>query len=205
MFRIFCLCLALVALPAAAEIGMREGVTPVRKLPPVQNTAHLVRLDVPQVSQGRDPICVPTSAAMILAYYGAHHDKWALKRLAESHKPKSKRNADFTYWADMQKGLRKLGSSWQIRSYPRSDAGFDRGLRDIRAALRKGRPVMIDVHLDVGHTFVVTGFDDAGGRVFIRDPLLTRSQMRVLSYATLRENWHNHRFGPDRSAFFTQP
>ena len=104
----------------------------------------------------------------------------------------------------MQKGLRQIGRNWRIRNYARTDAGFTKGFGDIRKSLRQGRPVMIDVHLDVGHTFVIIGFDDAQELVYIRDPLLRSSQVRRLTYEDLRQNWHNHRFGPGRVAMFSK-
>lgn len=189
---------------ATAEIGWREGVANRSQIPHPIISRELVVLDVPHISQGSNPLCVPTSSAMILAYYGEDHDKWDLKKLAENYKPASKRNVDFTYWVDMQHAVKEIGRRWTIKSYPKTNGGFSRGLNDIRRSLRAGKPVMIDVHLDVGHTFVLAGFDDAKQLMYIRDPLLRPSQMRVLSYSKLRDDWHNHRFGPDRSAFYTR-
>ena len=189
--------------PSYSEIDRQYGVVRASKLPPPGITATSVYLDVPHRSQGRDPLCVPTSASMILAYFGETIDKRQLKSLAESHKPESQRNTEFTYFKDMQHGLSRLGKRWRIRTYSGTDAGFRKGLRDIRNALRKGRPVMIDVHMEDGHTFVIAGYDDLRQQVFIRDPLLGRAQARVLSYEDLRANWHNHRFGPGRVAMFS--
>lgn len=190
--------------PALAEIGWKQGIVRAKKLPEAGIAPDRVYLDVPHRSQGRDPLCVPTSTSMILAYFGEDHDKRTLKALAENHKPASQRNTEFTYFRDMQHGLRQIGRNWTIRTYKGTDAGFRDGLRDIRAALRQGYPVMIDVHMDAGHTFVVAGYDDARQVVFIRDPLLRASQARILSYQDLRENWHNHRFGPGRVAMFSK-
>ena len=105
----------------------------------------------------------------------------------------------------MQHALREIGENWTIRDYPRTAEGFDRGLEDVKASLRAGNPVMIDVHLDDGHTFVLIGFDDTKKVVYIRDPALNGSDSRVLSYDALAASWHNHRFGPGRSAFFSRP
>jgi uncharacterized protein YvpB len=188
----------------SAEIGWREGVVSRSQVPQPVVSRQLVILDVPHISQGADPLCVPTSSAMILAYYGERHDKWDLKKRAENYKPAAQRNVEFTYWVDMQHAVKALGRRWTIKNYAKTNSGFSRGLSDIRRSLRAGRPVMIDVHLGVGHTFVVAGFDDAKQLVYIRDPLLKKSQMRVLSYATLRDDWHNHRFATNRSAFFSR-
>lgn len=196
--------LILLGLPATAEIGWREGVISRSHVPQPVISRNVVLLDIPHKSQGADPLCVPTSSAMILAYYGENYDKWSLKKLAEGYKPVEQRNRDFTYWVDMQHAIRSVGRKWNIKSYPNTNKGFSRGLKDIRQSLRNGKPVMIDVLLDAGHTFVIAGFNDTEQVVYIRDPLLNRSQMRVLSYVRLREDWHNHRFGPNRSAFFSR-
>ncbi len=167
-------------------------------------SSTLVVLDVPHVRQKPD-YCVPSSTSMVLAYYGRTHSQTDLKMRAEHHKPKSQQNWTFTYWADMQKGLRSLGYNWSIRFYPKTNAGFSKGLADIKRSLKKGRPVMIEVHQGPGHTFVVMGFDNANQVIIVRDPNLPSSRVRQLSYADLRTNWHNHKFGQHRSAFFSKP
>ncbi len=189
---------------ANAEVGWREGAVSHRKLPPPGITESYVRLDVPHIRQGEN-LCVPTSAAMVVQYFGGRIDPVELKAIAEGHKPKSQRNSKFTYWRDANYALRKYGYRWKIRDYPKSSSGFKSGLRDIKASLRKGRPVLIDVHQDEGHTFVVMGFNDEAQVVYIRDPNLPGKQSRILSYAVLKENWHNHRFANNRSAFFAYP
>lgn len=193
--------LLLLAGQAFAEMSFREGQIAHRKLPPAQVSDALVRLDVPHIRQGTN-LCVPTSAAMVLRYFGEDADPHALKALAEGHKPQARRNRDFTYWADMNHALRQLGYRWRIKDYPRTNAGFSAGMRDMRAHLRKGLPVLIDVHMGPGHTFVVMGYDDARQLVFVRDPDIPGNRSRQISYANLRDNWHNHQFGPSRSAFF---
>jgi len=142
---------------------------------------------------------------MVLKYFGVDVEPAKLKRLAEGHKPENQRNTEFTYWADMQVALRQVGQRWRIRNYAKTDGGFQDGLREIRQALRKGRPVLIDVHLGEGHTFVVIGFNDDKKIVYIRDPLLRSKQVRILSYENLRMDWNDHRFSNSRSAFFSAP
>lgn len=187
-----------------AEIGWRDGAILHSKLPAPALTKSYVRLDVPHMRQ-RDNLCVPTSAAMVIKYFGENVDPVELKMLAENHKPKDQRNSTFTYWSDVNYALKKYGYKWQIRSYPKSNSGFRSGLRDIKRHLRKGRPVLIDVHQDEGHTFVVMGFNDEAEVVYVRDPNLSRKKSRILSYAVLKQNWHNHRFANNRSAFFAIP
>jgi hypothetical protein len=188
---------------AAAEIKYETGVVRHSNLPAPVVSDAVVRLDVPHIRQ-QPNLCVPTSSAMILKYFGETHDPVKLKGLAEEHKPASKRNATFTYWADMQRALQSLGKRWYVRRYPKTEAGLEIGLVDIKKSLRDGNPVMIDVHLGQGHTFVIMGYNERDELVYIRDPDLSASQSRVLSYRELLESWHNHKFGDSRSAFFSQ-
>ncbi len=165
----------------------------------------MVFLDVPQVSQGKQPWCVPASVAMALAYYGQDVSPARLKQLAEAHKHPSKRNTYVTSWLDMQEGLRKIGARWTIEHYPNTRAGFFEGLRDIKRSLGRGRPVLIDVDLLTGHTFVIVGYDDDEQVLYFRDPLLKDGRQRILSYGMLYENWNNRAMARTRSAFFTRP
>ncbi len=142
---------------------------------------------------------------MVVRYFGGDLDPVELKKVAEGHKPESRRNSKFTYWKDADYALRKYGYRWKIRVYPKTSSGFQSGLRDIKKSLKKGRPVLIDVHQDDGHTFVVMGFDENKEVVYIRDPNIPKRQSRVLSYAVLEQSWHNHRFANNRSAFFAYP
>ena len=199
-------CLLLLAgCGASAGIGLTQGVVDIGKLPQPVVSPSTVYLDVPHMSQGHRPWCVPVSASMVLRYIGKDVEPADLKHRAVSHKPKYKRNRNFTYWADMNVALRSIGERWTIRDYPKTESGFRQGLNDIRRSLRRGRPVLIDVHLREGHTFVVAGFSDEEEAVYIRDPLLTSQRARILKYADLRSDWHNHRFGNSRSAFFSLP
>jgi hypothetical protein len=188
---------------ASAEIRYETGVVKHSHLPAPVVSDTVVRLDVPHIRQ-QPNLCVPTSSAMILKYFGETHDPARLKGLAEDHKPPAKRNANFTYWADMRRALQSIGKRWYIRDYPKTDAGFEIGLVDIKKSLRDGNPVMIDVHLGQGHTFVIMGYNDRDKVVYIRDPDLAASHSRILSYRELLVSWHNHRFSDSRSAFFSQ-
>ncbi len=185
-----------------AEIAWNQGSVAHRKLPPPAISETYVRLDVPHIRQGEN-LCVPTSAAMVLQYFGDPADPRKLKAMAEGHKPVSQRNRDFTYFRDLDVALRQMGYKWKIRSFPKTNSGFSSGMRQIKRHLSSGRPVLIDVHQDNGHTFVLMGFDESRQIVYVRDPNLPRSSSRVLSYSQLRESWHDHQFGDGRTAVFT--
>jgi ABC-type bacteriocin/lantibiotic exporter with double-glycine peptidase domain len=152
-----------------------------------------------------EPWCVTASVSMVLAYYGRDLSPAQVKQVAEDWKHPALRNVWVTSWLDMQEGLKRIGEDWEIRTYPKTRAGFSKGMREIKRSLRRGRPVLIDVDLLTGHTFVVAGYDDRKEVVYIRDPLLKDGRMRVLSYATLLQDWHNRRLARTRSAFFSKP
>ncbi len=187
---------------AVAKIDLRQGLTQPADMPAPVNRSNMVFLDVPQVSQGKQPWCVPASVAMALAYLGEDVSPARLKALAEGHKHESRRNVWVTSWLDMQKGLKKIGADWNIKHYKNTPEGFAKGLRDIKRSLRRGRPVLVDVDLLTGHTFVVVGFNEAKKVLYFRDPLLKDGRQRILSYRTLYENWHNRSLARTRSAFF---
>mgnify|MGYP002083458440 FL=1 len=142
---------------------------------------------------------------MVLRYFGESYDPVVLKRYAEEHKPKAKRNRDFTYWSDMQTGLKKIQKYWRIQNYSKDVSGFEQGLGHIKHSLRAGKPVLIEVHLGPGHTFVVMGYNDDQEVVYVRDPGISASRSRMLSYGELLESWHNHKFHNSRSALFANP
>ena len=189
--------------PASAQMQDRTGVVPHSRLPAPVVSDAVVRLDIPHIRQ-QPGLCVPTSSAMILRYFGETHDPLKLKALAEERKPPAQRNTAFTLWVDMRQALQRLGKNWAIREYAKADAGFERGLADIKRSLHAGNPVMIDVHLGEGHTFVVMGYNDREKVAYVRDPNLPSSESRALAYDELLRSWHNHKFADSRSAFYSQ-
>jgi ABC-type bacteriocin/lantibiotic exporter with double-glycine peptidase domain len=190
---------------APAKIDLYQGLVPFDEVPaPVQSNDRVI-LAVPQRSQLMEPWCVTASVSMVLAYYGRDLSPAQVKQVAEDWKHPALRNVWVTSWLDMQEGLKRIGEDWEIRTYPKTRAGFSKGMREIKRSLRRGRPVLIDVDLLTGHTFVVAGYDDRKEVVYIRDPLLKDGRMRVLSYATLLQDWHNRRLARTRSAFFSKP
>lgn len=196
-------CMAAFTTTTFAQMSPKHGIISASKLPGFEVGEEKTLLNVPHIRQ-MPWLCVPTSSAMVLRYHGQKHDPRKLKRLAEQHKPRAKRNRTFTYWRDMQVALKKVGVNWHVRNYPKTSMGFERGLMAIKTSLRAGNPVLIDVHLGQGHTFVIMGYDDAKQVVYIRDPDIARRYARKISYETLRRHWHNHRFHKSRSAFFSR-
>src|SRR5262245_27895594 len=71
-------------------------------------------------------LCVPTSAAMVLAYFGDPRSPRELKAYSRGrdYDPKEPFN-DFTqtYYRDMVAGMRKAGYSWAHRNFPDIGSG----------------------------------------------------------------------------------
>ncbi len=187
-----------VAQSRGGGLGVNEAVVSVKELPKKNVQDELVFLNVKHIRQ-KPGCCVPTSCAMILRYLGESANPGSLKKLAENHKPADQRNKEFTYWKDMLFALKKKGHNWNVERFEKTDAGFEKGLDKIKECLRNELPVMIEVHLDAGHSFVVMGFDDEQQQVFIRDPWIASNQARILSYQKLKDCWHNHKYSKSRS------
>src|SRR5215213_5665658 len=100
MISLVAMACALFATQALAEIQVSTGVIKNESIPAPTRSHGLVVLNVPHMSQ-KPWHCGPTSAAMILAYFGRPHDPDDLKRRAEDYKPEAKRNKQFTYWNDI--------------------------------------------------------------------------------------------------------
>ena len=157
-----------------------------------------VALEVPYLRQEPN-LCVPISAAMILAFYGDPQPPRRLKRLAmgKPYDPKAP-FSDFsiTLYRDLIKGMGRVGYAWAERTYPDTPAGAAAGLRDIEAELRAGRPVMVDVSLPgIGHTFVVRGFDPFRRTLLIVDPSAPAPGRRTLGYDAFARVWNEHAYG----------
>jgi hypothetical protein len=165
-------------------------------------------LAVPHIQQ-ETLLCVPTSAAMILAFYGDPQPPRRLKVLASggAYNPAAAFN-DFsiTYYRDLIRGLQTLGYSWMERSYPETEAGFTEGIGLIESEIRNGRPVMIDISAPDGHTIVVSGFDTNARQVFVVDPNRPAPGSRWMSYGELQSLWNEHGMGGNfRSLVTTRP
>jgi hypothetical protein len=173
-----------------------------------EHTDDLTILATPHMQQ-ETLLCVPTSAAMILAYYGDPQSPHRLKVLAsggryDGHLPFN--DFSITLYRDIVKAVQTLGYSWMERSYPDTHAGFAEGLLQIESQIRNGHPVMVDVSEPEGHTFVVSGFDRTARRLLIVDPNRPSPGTLWLSYDDFESLWNEHSFGHSfRSLVTTQP
>jgi hypothetical protein len=157
-----------------------------------------VHLDVPFLAQ-ETLLCVPTSAAMVLAFYGDDEPPRKLKALANgrSYDPAAP-FTDFTItpFASLIRGLRTLGYDWRDSALPTTSEGFEQGMAVIRSDLRAGRPVLVDIsYSGVGHTFVLTGFDDTKQRIYFVDPAAPAPGRNSAAYSEFEAAWNERAYG----------
>ena len=207
-FRGFVAFLLLAIACATAAIDNEIGIVWYGEEPTPHDDADSVLLAVPHMRQEHD-LCVTTSAAMVMAFYGDPHGPRELKVLSKGkvYDPEAP-FTDFTatWWRDLISGIEPLGYSWREEVFPANSRGFAQGLEQIEASLRSGRPVLIDVALYDSHTFVIMGLDKTGKRLFIRDPNVDRPGLRVLGFDQLKPIWHGRSYGLNaRPALFTKP
>ena len=154
-------------------------------------------------------LCVPTSAAMVLAFYGDPRPPRLLKSLAAGrfYDP----NAPFsdfsvTSYDGIVRAVRSLGYGWVQHTFDNDGAGFEKGLDLIEAEVRKGHPVLVDATLPSGHTFVIRGFDMQRSELFAVDPDEPSPGGREISFDEFKTVWNENAYGNDfRVLIVTQP
>ena len=165
-------------------------------------------LAVPHLDQ-ETLLCVPTSAAMVLSYYGDPQSPRRLKALASggAHDPAAAFNDySVTLYRDLVRAVQSLGYSWSEQDYPDTEAGFTDGMALIESQVRNGQPVMVDVSAPQGHTVVISGFDREGKRLRVVDPAVPAPGRRWITYDAFEAAWNDHAFNGDfRALVRTQP
>ncbi|HEY6241814.1 MAG TPA: C39 family peptidase [Burkholderiales bacterium] len=183
---------------AARPVSNWTGVvTSSDGLPRPQFSESSVFLEIPHLRQEKN-LCVPTSTAMVLEYFGESHAPRELKVLSRGRDYDPKEPfSDFTitFFSDLVLGLRKIGYDWRESKYTNNGWGFRRGLKDIRENLRRGNPVLVDTTLFGGHTFVVTGFDDDNAVLYFADPNIGAPGLRTISYEQFETIWSSEKTG----------
>jgi uncharacterized protein YvpB len=184
------------------------AITPGEPRPQPHRTERSLFLDVPHMRQEKN-LCVPTSAAMVLQYYGDARSPRELKVRSRGWEyDPNKPFSDFTltFYSDLLRGLQPLGYGWQVANYSTRHRGFTTGMEEIKQELRRGNPVLVDTSLYRGHTFVVAGFDEEQELLFVVDPNLPRPGLRAIRYAQFEQIWNSRDVGFDgRGAIFTRP
>jgi hypothetical protein len=190
----------------AACIGA-SGCVKNTDLKPVRSDSRTV-LAVQQQQQ-ESMLCVPTSAAMVMTFYGDPHPPREIKSLAagNSYDPKAV-FSDFTItrYTDAIRAARALGYYWTQRTFSDDDQGFREGLALIEAEVRAGHPVLVDATLPYGHTFVIRGYDISAHKLFSVDPDRPIPGEGTISFDEFRDIWNEHAYGNDiRAMITTQP
>ena len=164
---------------------------------------------IPLHFQGQETnLCVPTSASIVLNYFGDEVSPREIKELSMGKKYSPDQPFDdftITMFRDLISGLHKLGYSWNEFDYADDIKGFWEGVAQVQSSLDAGVPVLIDTSTSVGHTFVATGYSDADQSLYVIDPSLPAPGIRVVSFQELRNIWNSSSVGFDkRAAVFPQ-
>ncbi|HTI66451.1 MAG TPA: C39 family peptidase [Caulobacteraceae bacterium] len=166
-------------------------------------------LDVPHIRQETN-LCVPTSAAMVLAFYGDPQLPRRLKALAADRPYVAAAFSDFTItrFKDLIRGLKTLGYDWQEVTYPVTHEGFLRGLSRMEIETRGGHPVLVDISLNAreSHTFVVAGVDRQNRMILGVDPNTPAPGRHRMTFDALEASWNESANGLDfRGMVVTSP
>ena len=138
---------------------------------------------------------------MVLAYFGDEYSPDSLKRLANPNP-----NFAGTFYVDMISGLQKIGYHWETKGFALDHLGFERGLQAIRVEINARRPVLISTSSPpVGHTMIVSGYDDALQLVELMNPNWPAPGEGTMSYAKLERIWHDDFQHNDRWILITRP
>ena len=152
-------------------------------------------------------LCVPTSASMVIEYYGDKESPDHLKALAQG-------DIMFqgTHYNDIARGLRTLGYFWQIRSLDVDTLEFQASLLLIEAELTRHHPPLVDisVHNDVGpnlhgHTMPIVGFDNESKEIIFNDPAKKNDYVRRMSFSAFQKCWHSAQNLKYRVIMLTRP
>jgi hypothetical protein len=164
---------------------------------------------IPLRHQRQEPnLCVPTSASIILDYFGDSISPREIKALALN-----KRYApgdDFTdfsitFFRDLIAGLARRGYAWREKTYPNNSRGLKRGLVEIERYLDARIPVMIDTTVSEGHTLVVAGYSIPNQTLLAVDPGEPFPGIRAVGFVELDGIWNSRAVGSnERGAVFPQ-
>jgi len=155
-------------------------------------------LKIPHLRQ-ETLLCVPTAAAMVLAYYGDPQSPRRLKALAvgsEYSPGQPFTDYSITPYVALISGLGRLGYQWEQVTLPQTEDGFRRGISLIEADLANGRPPLVDISVGgIGHTLVVSGFDSQRQRLAFVDPDLPEPGVSSATYTEFEAVWNEAAYG----------
>lgn len=160
------------------------------------------KLDVPRMTQDVN-LCLPTSASMVLAYYGENKSQYSLKSLTGKEELLSS-----TTFRDMIVAVKKLGYDWKADWFTCDSDGFEQGFATLKAALDAECPPILGIYIHfnnspgmykpgigepitlgrqyMGHAVVLIGYDEEEKEVLFRDPT---GYIKFCPYDELRDIW----------------
>lgn len=157
----------------------------------VKDKSHWIPLI--QIRQEKN-LCVPTSAAIVLKNFGIDLSPREIKTWSRGIEYDSNANfTDFTitFFSDLVVGLKRQNIFWNHKSFKNDLSGFKSGIAEIKDALEKNNPVIVDTSLYGGHTFVIAGYDESRQIFTIIDPFLYAPGIREISYNTFQKIWNS--------------
>jgi len=189
-----------------ALVGMPACAADPTFTPPSNHPGETAWIPVRHQLQERN-LCVPTSASMILDYFGDSLSPREIKALSHGKPYESDTSFnDFsiTFFRDLIAGLARRGYSWREKDYPPDPGGLQKGLADIKRSLDAGIPVMIDTSPATGgHTFVIAGYSRRDRVYYAVDPARAAPGLRLLEASELAEIWNSQGVGSNvRAAVF---
>jgi hypothetical protein len=201
-------------LPAVSREHAVSAASEIEFTPPPNVAGHSAWLPLRYQDQETN-LCVPTSASIILDFFGHQVSPREIKELSmgRQYSPDKPFN-DFTItlFRDLIWGLHGIGYSWKEKDYPDDLNGLRRGLAEIEHSLDDGVPVMIDTtrvrgHTSTvaGHTFVIAGYSVSQQALYVVDPNLPAPGTRVVGFQELESIWNSRGVNFDeRAAVFPQ-
>jgi hypothetical protein len=186
--RILLISIACAALSACAEAAANDP-----PFTPPPNRAGQSAW-IPLRHQYQEPnLCAPTSASIILDYFGDSISPREIKALTRNTQYTPEESfIDFsgTSFHDLIAGLARRGYAWREKSYSDDSPGLKRGLAEIERSLDGGIPVIIETSLYYGHAYVVGGYSTHDQAVFIVDPAAEYPGIRAVRFEVLGSVWH---------------
>jgi hypothetical protein len=180
--------------PVSNSVGI---LAPGAFVPPPSTPGVSGWLSVAQIQQETN-LCVPTSAAMVLGYYGHPYPPRELKVWSRGlvYDPTAPFN-DFTitFFKDLLSGLQNHGIVWTNPMFTNDQNGFNSGLQLIENQIDLGKPVIVDTDLYTGHAFVIDGYDNTHGTVIVADPFTAPPGIREIDFADFMALWNSSKVG----------
>jgi ABC-type bacteriocin/lantibiotic exporter with double-glycine peptidase domain len=134
-------------------------------------------------------LCVPTSVAMVLDFYGEKVDPKELKRKIEDTELKDNdpRLYKGTKFWKTERALKEMGYNWETKDFDINNGNA--GIALIKSEIRQGRPVLVAIDVKYGqHVVVVKGFTEEDILVSDPDELDSTTNYSCMEF---RKIWRN--------------